>query len=57
MSLYRMGQKSVSVERRTIQVQFEDYLPAFPPTAWERGLEFSMENKWEPLSICALHVP
>ena len=33
------------------------YLPDLRPTAWERGLKFSMENKWKPLSIWALHVP
>ena len=46
-----MGEQTLSKGKGTM------YLPAFPSTAWERGLEFPMENKWEPLSICALHVP
>ena len=44
--------------RRRINSDEESvYLPTSRPTTWGRGLEFSMENKWEPLSICALHVP
>ena len=31
------------------QFNHAEYLPVFPPTAWERDLEFSMGNKWKPL--------